>query len=116
MRTGIVGLAPAFLAASATGVLAEETTGTITGRVVDPQGLAVPATITVIGQQGPHVVVSDGNGRFTAPFMTPGVYTVRAELQGFRPHELKNAGLRLAQTVDVELALTVDALTDTVVV
>jgi hypothetical protein len=117
MRTGIVGLALAFLAASATGVLAQETTGTIMGRVVDPQGLVVPgATVTIIGQQGPQVVVSDGNGRFTAPFLTPGTYTVRAELQGFRAHELKNVEVRLAQTVDVNLALTVDALTDTVVV
>jgi hypothetical protein len=63
MRTGIVGLALAFLAASAVGVLAQETTGTITGRVIDPQGLVVPgATITVIGQQAPHVVVSDATG------------------------------------------------------
>ncbi len=116
MRRGIVGLALAVLA-SATGVLAQDTTGTITGRVVDPQGLVVPgATITVIGQQGPQVVVSDGNGRFTAPFLTPGSYTVRAELQGFRPHELKNVEVRLAQTIDVDLALTVDALTDTIVV
>ena len=68
MRTSIVGLALAFLAASATGVLAQETTGTNTGRVIDPQGLVVPgATITVIGPQGQNVVVSDGNGRFTAP-------------------------------------------------
>jgi hypothetical protein len=117
MRTGIVGLALAFLAASTASVLAQETTGSITGRVVDPQGLVVPgATITVIGQQSPHVVVTDGNGRFTAPFLTPGTYTVRAELQGFRPHELKNVEVRLAQTIDVDLALTVDALTDTVVV
>ena len=117
MRTGIVGLALAFLAASTAGVLAQETTGTITGRVVDPQGLVVPgATITVIGQQAPRVVVSDGNGRFTAPSLTPGTYTVRAELQGFRSHELRNVEVRLAQTVDVDLALTVDALTDTVVV
>ena len=117
MRTGIVGLALALLAASATGVLAQETTGTITGRVLDPQGLVVPgATITVIGSQGPSVVVSDGSGRFTAPFLTPGTYTVRAELQGFTPHELKNVEVRLAQTVDMDLTLTVDALTDTVVV
>ena len=117
MRTGIVGLALALLAASTAGVLAQDTTGTITGRVVDPQGLVVPgATITVIGQQAPRVVVSDGKGRFTAPFLTPGTYTVRAELQGFRPHELRNVEVRLAQTVDVDLALTVDALTDTVVV
>jgi hypothetical protein len=117
MRTAIVGLVLTLLATTATGVLAQDTTGTITGKVVDPQRLVVPgATITVIGPQGAQIVVSDGNGRFTAPFLTPGTYTVRAELQGFRPHELKNVEVRLAQTVDVDLALTVDALTDTVVV
>ena len=46
MPTGIVGLALALLIAGATSVLAQETTGNITGRVVDPQGLVVPgATI-----------------------------------------------------------------------
>ena len=42
MREGMVELVLVFLAVSATGVLAQNTTGTLTGRVVDPQGLAVP--------------------------------------------------------------------------
>jgi outer membrane receptor protein involved in Fe transport len=117
MRTGIVELALAFLVGTATSVLAQQTTGTITGRVTDPQGLVVPgAAVTVTGAQGSNVVASDTNGRFTAPFLTPGTYTVRAELQGFRPHELKTVEVRLGQTVDVSLALTVESLTDTVTV
>ena len=50
--------------------------------------------------------MSVGNRRFTAPFLTPGTNMVRAELRGFRPHELKNVEVRLAQTVDVDPALT----------
>jgi hypothetical protein len=117
MRQGIVGLAVALLTTMATNVLAQNTTGTITGRVIDPQNLAVPgATVTVMGSQGSQVVVTDAEGRFTAPFLTPGRYAIRAELQGFRPHELTNVEVRLGQTSDLELALTVDAFTDTVVV
>ena len=39
---------------------AQETTGTISGRIVDPQGLAVPgATVTITGPQGMKTVVTD---------------------------------------------------------
>ena len=64
---------------------AQETTGTLSGRLVDAQGLALPgATVTVTGPQGARSVVTDEQGRFQSPFLTPGVYDVRAELQGFK--------------------------------
>ena len=64
---------------------AQETTGKIQGRVVDAQGLAVPgATVTATGVQGSKNTVTDGDGRYTIPFLTPGVYSVRAELSGFK--------------------------------
>ena len=70
---------------------AQETTGTIQGRVVDAQGLAVPgATVTVTGPQGSKNTVTDADGRFTIPFLTPGIYAVRAELQGFKAVEQKD--------------------------
>ena len=70
---------------------AQETTGKIQGRVVDAQGLAVPgATVTATGLQGSKTTVTDAEGRFTIPFLTPGVYSVRAELQGFKAVEQKD--------------------------
>ena len=46
-------LAVAVLAALAMPAFAQETTGTIRGRIVDAQGLAVPgANVTVTGPQG----------------------------------------------------------------
>ena len=64
-------------------VLAQETTGTLNGRVTDAQTLPVPgATVTVTGPQGVKTSVTDADGRFTAPFLTPGPYDVRVELQG----------------------------------
>ncbi len=70
---------------------AQETTGKIQGRVVDAQSLAVPgATVTATGVQGSKNTVTDTDGRYTIPFLTPGVYSVRAELQGFKAIEQKD--------------------------
>ena len=41
---------------------AQETTGSISGRIVDAQGLAVPgATVTVTGSQGERAFVTDSD-------------------------------------------------------
>ena len=40
---------------------------------------------------------TDDQGRFSAPFLTPGTYTVRVELQGFKPAEQRNIEVRLGQ-------------------
>ena len=48
-----------LLMTSAGMALAQETTGTISGRVVDAQGLAVPgATVTISGPQGTHTTTT----------------------------------------------------------
>ena len=52
---------------------AQDTTGTIGGRMVDAQGLVLPGvTITATGPQGVKTTVTDGTGRFTLAFLTPG--------------------------------------------
>jgi Carboxypeptidase regulatory-like domain len=94
---------------------AQETTGTLTGRVVDSQGLAVAgATVTVTGAQGSRSFVADDQGRFQAPFLTPGVYTVRGELQGFRSVQVGNVTVSLGQTTDISMRMEVGGLTETV--
>src|ERR1051325_3446665 len=80
----------------------ETTTGSLTGTVVDAQGAPVPgATVTVTSAEGPKTFVTDANGKFFAPYLTPGRYTVRAELTGFSPVEQKNIDVRLGQRLDV---------------
>ena len=70
---------------------AQQTTGTITGRATDAQNLAVPgATVTLTGPQGSQTTITDGQGRFTFPHVTPGTYTIRVELTGFNAVERKD--------------------------
>ena len=107
----LVALALAF----AGHALAQETTGTIAGRIVDAQGLAVPGvTVTVTGPQGTRTAVSDAAGRFTIPLLTPGAYTVRAELQGFKAAQQQNVNVSLGQTIDLDVRMEVGGLTETV--
>ena len=102
----------AIIACSVAGrAAAQDTTGTISGRIVDAQGLAIPGvTVTATGSQGPKVAVTDSDGRFTVPFLTPGTYGVRAELQGFRPVDQSAVQLRLGQTVEIPLTMQVGGL------
>jgi hypothetical protein len=106
----------ALLAISSAGIAAQDTTtGSLDGRVVDSQGLPIPgATITVASAQGTQSFVTDSDGRFIAPALTPGSYTIRAELSGFRPLEQQNVQVRLGQRASLSLTLTVGALTEQV--
>jgi hypothetical protein len=98
-------------------VFAQETTGTLTGRVVDAQGLAIPgANVTITGGQGVKAAACDAQGRFSVPFLTPGTYTVRAEAKGFTPAEQKNVVVSIGKPVDLSLALEVGAVTEAVTV
>jgi len=82
--------------------LAQETTGTITGQVVDAQGLGVPgATVTITSAQGDRTYVTDNEGRFFAPFLTPGPHSIRVELQGFTPATVAQVEVQLGQRVTV---------------
>jgi len=95
--------------------LAQETTGAVNGRVTDSQGLAVPgATVTLTGPQGAKTVVTDSDGRYQAPLLVPGTYTIRAELQGFKAIEQKGVAVRLGQTIEVPLAMQVGGVAETV--
>jgi Carboxypeptidase regulatory-like domain/TonB-dependent Receptor Plug Domain len=94
---------------------AQDTTGTISGRTVDAQGLVLPGvSVTATGSQGVRTTITDGEGRFTLAFLTPGSYTVHADLQGFRSVDRSEVLVRVGQTVEIPLTLQVGALEETV--
>ena len=115
MRFGKTACLLVALLVSALSVYAQETTGTLRGRIVDSQGLGVPGvTVTVTGPQGVKTAVTDTDGRFNVPFLTPGAFAVRAELQGFKSVEKKDINVSLGQTVDLPLRMDVGGITETV--
>jgi len=106
----------ALLMLVATASYAQETTGTLTGRVVDSQGLAMPGvTVTATGAQGAKSATTDGDGRFRLSYLTPGAYDVQAELQGFKTVKQSGVTVSLGQTIELSgLRMEVGGLAETV--
>jgi carboxypeptidase family protein len=102
-------------------VLAQVTTGIVTGSVRDEQGSVIPgATVALMSSaRGTRVAetVTNANGDFVFPNVTADTYVVEVTLQGFRPARREgiyvSAGDRVAVPV---LTLGVGAVTETVVV
>jgi hypothetical protein len=108
-------VAIALLAAAGSARGQESTTGSITGVVVDGEGAAIPgATVTITSDRGTRAVVSDVAGRFLAPYLVPGRYLVRVELQGFVPLERKDVEVRLGQRSRIDFVMKLGRLTEAI--
>lgn len=98
--------------------LAQTTSGSITGNVVDAQASAIAnASVTVadasIGVS--KTTTTDGEGRFVFPQLPPGTYNLVIEVTGFKKQEQKGIALVSNDKLTLgNLALEVGAPTETV--
>jgi outer membrane receptor for ferrienterochelin and colicin len=91
-------------------------TGTISGKVVDQQGLAVPGVVVTVQSsalQGARSATSSANGDFILPFLPPGDYTVTFELSGFKAVK-QTARVAMSQTATVSATMALSGVTETV--
>ena len=96
---------------------AQLTTGTITGVVKDTSGAVVPGVsvhVTNVDTGAARTVVSDADGRYEAPNLAVGNYSVRAELQGFQTTTRTGIGLTVGRTAVVDLDLKIGEMTEAV--
>src|SRR5271169_2294496 len=102
MRRQLLGVALVLASFCALAEAQETTTGSIIGTVSDTQGAAMPGvSITITSDHGSKRYVTDASGRFFAPYLTPGLYTARAERPGFNPVEQKNIEVHLGKRLEV---------------
>jgi hypothetical protein len=104
-RVGAV-LALAVLAASS---LFAQTSGRIEGRIRDDQAAAIPGVAvvaTAVTLQGEQRTVTDQAGGFRLVNLPPGVYLVRAELDGFNSVEQRDVKVGIDRTVTLEITMT----------
>lgn len=81
----------------------EVTTGTIIGKIADEKGDPLPgAMITVTSEKGvTKTVISDVDGVFRIPFLTPGTYSLKAEMENFKTYQKTNILVPLNAKIDV---------------
>ena len=95
---------------------AQTTTGTISGRVVDSQGLPLPG-VTVSASspnlQGVSSAVTSANGDYIFTGLPSGTYTITFELSGFEK-QTRTATLAPTQVFPLNVTMGVAALTETV--
>ena len=96
------------------------TTASMTGVVKDAQGAVIPG-VTVTATHEPsgttYEAVTQGDGRFTLPGMrVGGPYHVAAALTGFTTEVKNNLTLTLGVTQDLEFALKVASVAETITV
>src|SRR5580765_2407904 len=76
--------------------------GAIGGIVTDESGAVLPgATVYLVAPGvigGNQNTVSDGQGAYDFARLVPGIYGVRAELQGFRPAAVQNIEVNANRT------------------
>lgn len=97
--------------------LAQDRSGSIVGTVKDSSGSVLPgATVQATSPSlvGVQTAVTDAQGTYRFPALTPGLYEVTAQLQGFTTAKTPNVQLALGQVLRVDLALGVANLAETV--
>jgi outer membrane receptor for ferrienterochelin and colicin len=109
-------LVVALIAVTAMPAGAQSTTGTISGRIVDSQGLPVPG-VTIVATspnlQGTREAVSTENGDFILSLLPSGVYTLVFELSGFGT-QTRTVTVAPTQVVPLQVEMGPAAVTETV--
>ena len=118
MRTRLASLV-ILVALTAATASAQQTTGTILGRVLDSQGAAIPgATVTATSPTTgfSRTGVSDAEGAYRLSALNVGQYDLAVELPGFATEERKGIIVNVSQTITLDFALKIATLSETVTV
>ena len=96
---------------------AQEFRGSITGTVSDKSAAVLPG-VTVTGTNVDTGVgttaITNADGGYLLPFLTPGSYSVTAELMGFKKLVRQGVAVRIGDRLTLDLALEVGAIAEVV--
>jgi hypothetical protein len=119
MKNRILMFVLGFLLCGVTAFAQLGTKATVNGLVVDDQGTALPGVtvvLTSLEQGTKRTVVTDANGKFRAPFLPLGTYSVAASLPGFGNYNAKDLRLGLGDIVNYKITMKPEKLAESIVV
>jgi len=108
---------PGFVLAAVFALHAQSITGTILGTVKDASSAVVPGASVVLTNDETGVqtvVVSDERGDFVVPNLSPGSYTVKVEMAGFKPAVVKSVRLLANRSARIDPVLEPGAVSQEV--
>src|SRR5512139_3478873 len=99
--------------------LAQQGTGDLRGRVLDPQGAVLPGVAIVARNQDTGLfreAICSADGTFFLSGITPGLYEVQASLDGFRRTTVKDVLVEVGKTRSLDVKLEIGGLAESVTV
>ena len=116
MRTSHLFVLAPFVCAVA---MAQESRGTITGTVSDPQGAAIPGAAVAARNQGTNLeakTTTNESGVYVLPFLNTGTYTITATISGFKTAVKDRVDVGLNQRLQIDFKMEVGGITEQVTV
>jgi hypothetical protein len=104
---------------SASVATAQDTHGAIVGRIADPSGAVIPGASVVVTNTAMGTKVSlttNADGFYSALLLQPGVYKIEATAQGFKKLLRDGVEVRVADRLEINLALEVGSAAESVTV
>src|SRR5579864_7695859 len=99
------------------GLALAQTSGSITGEVKDQSGAMAPnASVTVTNSETnvARSTITDADGIYSFPDLTPGIYQVKVAAAGFATTVRSNIELQVQQTARVDFSLTLGQANQTI--
>src|SRR5713226_1709798 len=109
----------ALCAITASASAAQEFRGAITGRINDSSGGRLPGvtiTATNVATNIGSTTVTNAEGAYTIPYLTPGGYTVKVELSGFKRIVREHVEVRIGDRLAIDFNLELGQIEETVLV
>ena len=104
---------------SAATLLAQESRGTITGTVTDPQGSVIPGAEVAARQAGTNLesrTNTNESGVYVLPFLNIGTYTVTVSSKGFKTEVRNGLVLNVGERRQADFTLELGAISEQVTV
>jgi len=110
-------LASLLILLVASPLFASGPTGTITGTITDPTGAVIPKARVIVRSEETNATrdaESNEDGDYTVALLPPGRYRVAVESAGFRRSVFHGVSVDVDQTVRLDFALRVGAISEEV--